>query len=502
VHYYLPHGHCYLWEPGLVWLHVISDALIAAAYYSIPFTLYYVVRRRPDFKLRGLVLMFAAFILACGTTHVLSIWNVWNAAYWPEGIVKAATAALSVATAIAAVKLAPAVLKILSPAESEQMYRSLTAMQEKLRHLAESERLSTEAKLKSYFEAASQAILAVDREGRIVLVNRKTEEMFGYSRAELLGQPLEILVPERMRGMHQGHRHDFFAEPRVRAMGAPGMNLMARRKDGTEFPVEIGLSYVEGDDGIQALGLISDVSEIRRVSQELQRTNDELRRSNDDLEQFAYVASHDLQEPLRMIASYLSLLERRYSDVFDGEGREFIHFAVDGAARMKGLIQDLLSFSRAGRNAVLKREVEGEKILQHALKNLKSAIEESHAEITFDPLPPIRADPTLLTHVFQNLIGNAIKFRGERIPSIHIGCEERVLESIFSVRDNGIGIERQHMDRIFRIFERLHSMDRYPGSGVGLAISKKIVERHGGRIWVTSQPGLGSTFFFALPRVD
>ncbi len=499
MHDYLPHGHCYLWEPGLVWLHVISDSLIAAAYYSIPLTLYYVIRRRPDFKLRGLILMFAAFILACGTTHALSVWNIWNSAYWAEGLVKAITAAFSVATAIIMVRLAPAALKILTPEESERMCQELIATRERLQHLLESERLLREAKLRSYFEAASQAIIAVDRTGSLILVNRRAEEMFGYTRVELLGQPLEILIPERYRAKHRMHRHDFFAEPRVRAMGKAGMKLMGLRRDGAEFPVEIGLSFVEGDDTLQALGLISDVTEIRHVTQELERSNDELRRSNDDLEQFAYVASHDLQEPLRMISGYLGLLERRYSPVLDQDAHEFIRYAVDSSQRMKNLIQDLLSFSRAGRNAIHSQDVEAGRILEAAMENLRAAITDSQAEIANDELPVIRADASLMMHVFQNLLGNAIKFHGEQPPRIHVSAKRRHGDWVFSVRDNGIGIEPQYSERIFRIFERLHSADRYPGSGVGLAISKKIIERHGGRMWVVSQPGEGSTFFFALP---
>ncbi len=357
-----------------------------------------------------------------------------------------------------------------------------------------------EAMLRSYFEAASQAILAVDHAGTIVLVNHRTEEIFGYSREELLGQPLEMLIPHRFHDVHEGHRHDYFADPRIRPMGKSTMQLAGRRKNGAEFPVEIGLSYVETENGVQALGLVSDMSDLKRLANELTQTNEELRRSNSDLEQFAYVASHDLQEPLRMISSYLSLLERRYAGTLDDDAREFIHFAVDGAARMKGLIQDLLSFSRAGRNNVEWREVEGQQVLQHALKNLMPAIEESGAEVTFDTLPAIHADPSLLTHVFQNLIGNAMKFRGPEKPHVHISANENAAEWTFCVRDNGIGIELQHTDRIFRIFERLHGIDRYPGTGVGLAISKKIIERHGGKIWVESKLGEGSTFYFSIPK--
>jgi PAS domain S-box-containing protein len=376
--------------------------------------------------------------------------------------------------------------------------RARQEAEEKLQRYLESDRLGSEATLRSYFEAASQAILAVSPDGRIRLVNRRTEEMFGYERSELLDQELELLLPDRYRTSHVGRRAEYFAEPRVRAMGA-GMNLAGRRKDGTEFPVEIGLGHVKTGEGVMAIGLVSDITNRKKRADELAQANEALRRSNAELEQFAHVASHDLQEPLRMITSYLAILERRYGGQIDDDAREFIHYAVDGATRMKVLIQDLLRFSRAGMQALDLRAVPAESILESALANLQVAIENRRAEITWDPLPPVFADPVLLTQLFQNLIGNAIKFQKDTPPVIHISSEKRGEEWIFRIRDNGIGIDAQHASRIFLIFERLHGIEEYPGSGIGLAISKKIAERHGGRIWFESTPGAGSTFYFSIP---
>jgi light-regulated signal transduction histidine kinase (bacteriophytochrome) len=276
-----------------------------------------------------------------------------------------------------------------------------------------------------------------------------------------------------------------------------GMDLAGRRRDGSEFPVEIGLSYVNTPDGPLAFGLVSDITERKKIADELSRANSDLLRSNAALEEFAHLASHDLQEPLRMVTGYLQLLERRYIANLNEEALEFIHYASDGASRMKTLIQDLLNFSRAGSTASFSNQ-SAEVMLQNATANLRAAIAESDTEITSDPLPSIWADPGLITQVFQNLIANAIKFRRDSEPQIHISCEERGSEYIFSVHDNGIGIEPQHLDRIFRMFERLHSAERYAGSGIGLAITRKIVERHGGKVWVESQSGVGSTFYFSL----
>jgi light-regulated signal transduction histidine kinase (bacteriophytochrome) len=261
----------------------------------------------------------------------------------------------------------------------------------------------------------------------------------------------------------------------------------------------VGLSYIETEEGRMALALVSDITERTRAADELARTNKQLSRSNGELGDFAYFASHDLQEPLRMITSYLQLLDRRYGEQLDPEAHEFIDYAVNGAARMKTLIQDLLSFSRVGTTVPSFRQVSAGILLENALTNLELAISESHAEVTADPLPEIVADQRLFAQVFQNLIGNGIKFHGDDTPAVHVSANQHGDSWVFSVRDNGIGIDPQHATRLFHIFERLHGADQYPGTGVGLAIAQKIVERHGGTIWFESQVGIGTTFYFSVP---
>jgi light-regulated signal transduction histidine kinase (bacteriophytochrome) len=224
-----------------------------------------------------------------------------------------------------------------------------------------------------------------------------------------------------------------------------------------------------------------------------------LRRSNEELQQFTYIVSHDLQEPLRTITSYLQLLEKRYASQLDNDGREFLNFAVDGAARMKELINDLLTLSRIEGSEKALEEVSVQSALDRALANLQQQIEAKKAIITQDAMPTLKVDGVQLTQVFQNLISNAIKFQPGQVPEVHIGVEHKGDEWKFYVRDNGIGIAPEHRERIFMIFQRLHLVSEYPGTGVGLAICKKVVERHGGRIWVESTVGEGTTFYFTLP---
>ena len=242
----------------------------------------------------------------------------------------------------------------------------------------------------------------------------------------------------------------------------------------------------------------SDISDRKRAEDTLKQTLAELERSNQELEQFAYVASHDLKEPLRMVSSYTQLLARRYQDRLDQDAKEFIAFAVDGATRMQRLIQDLLTYSRVTTRGIRLVPTDAAVALRDALGNLQAVIQETGARVTNDELPTVLADRTKLVQVFQNLIGNGIKFHGDVSPRVHVAATPKDDEWEFTVADNGIGIDPQYFDRIFVIFQRLHPGHRYPGTGIGLALCSRIVQRHGGRLWVESAPGRGSTFYFTL----
>ena len=492
-----------------------------------------------------------------------------------------------------------------------------------------SESKESGAKYRGLLEAAPDAMVVVNQGGEIVLLNVQAEKQFGYRRDELVGQKVKNIIPEGFaeRLIADGTRTA--AEALAQQMGT-GIELAGRRKDGSEFPIEIMLSPLENVEGILVtaairditgrkkteealrgseerlrmaveagemgtwfwdiqqdeiswsaefrtlLGLTSDAKltyhaildlvhpddrqridqsvkntlelgvpydieyrvvwpdssvhwiaakgrarrspegvpvemqgtavdvTARKKSEEyLVKTMGELKSSNDELQQFAYVASHDLQEPLRMVASYTQLLAKRYKGRLDSDADEFIAYAVDGSNRMQGLIQDLLVYSRAGTNGKQLREISSENALKKALGNLRAAIEESGAVVTHDLLPAVTTDDTQLTQVFQNLVGNAIKYRSAEVPCVHVSARKNGgNEWIFSVRDNGLGIDPQFFERIFIIFQRLHGRKQFKGTGIGLAICKKILERLGGRIWVESQLEKGSTFYFALPERD
>jgi PAS domain S-box-containing protein len=362
-----------------------------------------------------------------------------------------------------------------------------------------SERKESEAKYRGLLEAAPDAMVVVNQHGKIVLLNLQAEKQFGYYRDELVGQPVKNVIPvgfaERL--IADGTRTA--AEALAQQIGT-GIELSGRRKDGSEFPIEIMLSPLENAEGVLVTAAIRDITERKKFEEYLVKSAEELKRSNDELQQFAYVASHDLQEPLRMVASYTQLLARRYKGRLDSDANDFIDYAVDGCNRMQGLIQDLLAYSRSGTDCKALREISGETALDDALANLRATIEESGAVVTHDALPTIMSDDTQLALVFQNLVGNAIKYRGVESPRVHVSATKNGgNEWTFSVRDNGLGIEPQYFDRIFVLFQRLHGRHEFEGTGIGLAICKKTVERLGGRIWVESQLEKGSTFFFSLP---
>lgn len=345
-------------------------------------------------------------------------------------------------------------------------------------------------------DSMNDTLIIVDTNGKISRINRATEELLGYSESELIQKPVEVLMESDNLYLRSSELTEL-----VKAGFIQNTETNFLSKQGNIIPVLLSSSAMHNKDGkMQGMVFLAlDITERKRMEEELLKNAGELERSNKDLEQFAYVASHDLQEPLRMVASYLQLITRRYQGKLDETADEFIAYAVDGADRMRRMINDLLIYSRVGTKGKPFELTDCEDVLNQSIANLEMAIKESGAVVTHDPLPHIMADGAQLVQLFQNLIGNSVKFSKEESSRVHISAAKKGVEWIFSVQDNGIGIEPQYMERIFQIFQRLHGVGEYPGTGIGLAVCRRIVERHGGRIWVESKPGNGTTFYFTIP---
>jgi PAS domain S-box-containing protein len=375
------------------------------------------------------------------------------------------------------------------------------AQLEAAREAAVEELRQSEQKFRAIFDSMFQFIGLLTPEGIVVEINQTALDVIAADRADVIGQPF-WLTPwwtdspvAQQAQLREGIKRAAAGE----IIRFESEHLWA--KDQKVF-VDFSLKPFLDESGkvIMLIPEGRDITELKLAEAELKSQQQDLTRSNSELQQFAYVASHDLQEPLRMITSYLELLKRRYVGQLDPKADQFIDFAVDGALRLQTLINDLLTYSRVGTTGKPLEKVDCDEVVQNSLRNLQVAITESQAIITHDPLPIVSGDPVQLTQLFQNLMSNAIKFRQQEIPQLHIGCELQNDQWLFSVRDNGIGIEPQYMERIFLIFQRLHSRAEYAGTGIGLAVCKRIIERHGGQLWVESTFGQGSTFYFTFPQ--
>jgi signal transduction histidine kinase len=392
---FMPHGHCFLWQPSILWLNVISDAGITIAYYSIPFALIYFIRQRQDVPFKTIFWLFGAFILLCGTTHLISIWVVWNPDYAIEGLVKALTAITSLGTFYALVTLMPHALTLPSPKQLETL-------------------------------------------------NEELQNAY---------HNMEIQVQQRTA------------------------ELTASNKS-----------------------LQNEIHQREKSQQQLNKALEKLTRSNNELQRFAYICSHDLQEPARMVGSYAKLLSQRMPADTEDNIKKYLHFLTDGAERMQAMIKSILSYSRLENEEQPMTQVDCHQIVKNVLGDLQPAIAECAAKIICDDLPTVNGNPTQIAQLFQNLLTNAMKFhKPEQPPEIHIGAKRTDDGWQFFVRDNGIGIDPGYQEKIFVIFQRLNRKEEYPGTGIGLATCKKIVERMGGKIFVESAQGQGATFYFIIP---
>ena len=397
----------------------------------------------------------------------------------------------------------------LSPVETEEGTLVIAAIRD-VTHARQAEKAlrDRETRFRALLEAAPDAIVIADRSGRIELVNAQAERIFGYPRDRLIGQPIEVLVPERLQGRHAGHREGYFRQPRVRAMGE-GLELHGRRADGSEFPVAISLSPVETAEGALTIAAIRDVTERRRVDREVKALNERLTRDNAELaavnrelEAFSYSVSHDLRAPLRAIDGFSQALLEDSGDSLDATGRDYLNRVRRAAQRMGVLIDDLIKLSRVTRADTYMQDVDLSALAEGVAQDLQAAAPGRLADFAIEPGMIAHGDARLLQIALENLLGNAWKFTAGRTPArIEFGRGAQGGAEAFFIRDNGAGFDMAHADQLFRAFQRLHDAAEFPGTGIGLATVQRVIHKHGGRIWATGEVDRGATFFFTLqPR--
>ncbi|NES65944.1 MAG: PAS domain S-box protein [Okeania sp. SIO2D1] len=625
---YIPHGHCYLWNPSLVSLHLVSDILIAIAYFSIPLMLVYFIQQRQDLPFPSIFWLFSAFIVSCGTTHLLDVWTLWHPTYWFSGTLKAITAIISLFTAFELRILIPQALALPSPTELEKANQELQK-QIVERQAIETQLRENEVKFRAAAEASLDSLFILnslrDETGRIVdfifaELNSRAEQLISMPKSEVLGQRLSELIPINDTGdflekyvqvvetgkVFQEEFSTNIFTPNISWLQhmvvplADGIAITARditerkqmekilqereqrfRLAFDDAPIGMALVSLDGDflevnhalcemigyseaeliqltfqeitypDDLAAdlafvhellegkkskynmekryiskqgnivwailsvslakdpsgeplyfIAQIQNITPRKQNEAQQQRLITQLKISNQELEDFAYVASHDLQEPLRKIQTFGDRLKAKYGEVLDEKGLDYLRRMQSAANRMQTLIRDLLNFSRVTTKAQPYLSVSLSQIVAEVIDDLENRIEQTKAQVEVGELVTIQADSIQMRQLFQNLIGNALKFQvpeNRPIVKVEVILQPETNQVQIMVSDNGIGFEEKYLDRIFTPFQRLHGKQKYQGTGMGLAICRKIVERHNGNITARSIPNQGTTFVITLP---
>jgi PAS domain S-box-containing protein len=535
----MPHGTCYLWTPSLIGLHVVSDSLIALSYLSIPITLLHFTRQRRDIPFSWMLLCFGAFIVACGGTHVMEVWTVWFPSYWLAGAVKVATACFSVATAILLIQLTPRVLALPGIQSLLEINQRLagevvqhTQTESSLRRVSEDleERVAertmelvvanqslqeSELRFRTVVEHAPEAIFVVDIDvERFIEANRNAEKLFGMTREDLLRVgPAEISPPFQPDGRPSAQA---VFEERAKALKKekPRFEWIHRNAKGEDFPCEVSVVRLPFSGRNLLRRSVVDISERKRAEEEIRKLNAELEQrvqertaqlevANHDLESFTYSVSHDLRAPLRHMDGFSRILVEDFGPQLPPGAKQHAERVRAATLHMGQLVDDLLNLARVGRGSLRIVSTDLNEVLADTILSLDQETPGRQVDWRIGRLSRTPCDPGLMRQVFHNLLSNALKFTKQREKAvIEIGEIRGESEPVIFVRDNGVGFDMKYADKLFQVFQRLHSAEEFEGTGVGLAIVHRILQKHGGSIRAESTPGKGAAFFFTLGRAS
>ena len=535
----MPHGTCYLWTPSLIGLHVVSDSLIALSYLSIPITLLHFTRQRRDIPFSWMLLCFGAFIVACGGTHVMEVWTVWFPSYWLAGAVKVATACFSVATAILLIQLTPRVLALPGIQSLLEINQRLagevvqhTQTESSLRRVSEDleERVAertmelvvanqslqeSELRFRTVVEHAPEAIFVVDIDvERFIEANRNAEKLFGMTREDLLRVgPAEISPPFQPDGRPSAQA---VFEERAKALKKekPRFEWIHRNAKGEDFPCEVSVVRLPFSGRNLLRRSVVDISERKRAEEEIRKLNAELEQrvqertaqlevANHDLESFTYSVSHDLRAPLRHMDGFSRILVEDFGPQLPPGAKQHAERVRAATLHMGQLVDDLLNLARVGRGSLRIVSTDLNEVLADTILSLDQETPGRQVDWRIGRLSRAPCDPGLMRQVFHNLLSNALKFTKQREKAvIEIGEIRGEGEPVIFVRDNGVGFDMKYADKLFQVFQRLHSAEEFEGTGVGLAIVHRILQKHGGSVRAESSPGKGATFFLTLGRAS